>query len=97
MTRDEYNILREHGDRLLAIEKSLLELPDIIGKKVTAAVKECREEAEVHREKVDCLWAEHQHGEGARGLLSNLGRTAAVTIGVVGTIVGILGAILALT
>lgn len=97
MTRQEYDILREHGDRLLAIEDSLRELPNIIGSQVKNAVKECREEAEAHRQKVDCLWVEHQHEEGAKGLLSNMGRTAVVTIGVLGTLVGILGAILALT
>ena len=97
MTRDEYNILKEHGDRLLAIEESIRKLPGAIATEVKGAVRDCRAETEVHRKKVDLMWVEHQREEGAKGLLSNMNRSAVAIIGVLGTIIGIVGTVAALT
>lgn len=71
MTREEYNILRDHGDRLGRLEENLGDLresvaalpgviSDDVALKVTDAVAACRAESEERRTKVAMLWSERE-------------------------------------
>jgi hypothetical protein len=100
VTRDEYGVLKEHGERLLAIEDVLRELPDRIAErmevKVAKGIASCRERETERHEQHDILWEQHQRAVGVRGLLSNVSRRTTIIISSIGGLVGIAGAVVAL-
>ena len=100
MTRQEYDILREHGERLLAIDESLRELPNQIADrmeiKVTKAIASCREQSEERHAHIDYLWERHQRKQGARGLLAAVSKRTSFIIGSVGGVAGVAAVLFAI-
>ena len=100
MTRQEYDILREHGERLLAIEDGLRELPgriaDRMKVKMATAIASCREQHDEDETRLDELWEGHLHEQGARGFLATASKRTSFIIGSVGGIVGVAGVLCAI-
>ncbi len=101
MTRQEYDILREHGERLITLEtgmgdirERLAALPGIIaedvGDKVAAAVRACRAEGETNRQRLDELWEARQQGKGVRSFWSTLGKVLAALCALAGLVTAML-------
>ena len=100
MTKQEYDILREHGERLLHIDKALMDLPNQIAErmevKVANALASCREAHAEDEEHLDELWAQHQHEQGAKGLIDRVSTRTSFLIGVGGGLLAIVATVLAI-
>lgn len=100
MTRQEYDILREHGERLLAIENALRELPQLISErmeiKVTDAIASCRESHKESDEHISRLWEQHHQEKGASKLIDRVSTRTSFIIGSIGTVIAIAATVLTL-
>ena len=100
MTRAEYDILREHGERLLHIDKMLRELPTQIAErmevKVATALASCREAHAEDEARLDELWEQHQHEEGAKGLIDRVSARTSFLIGAGGGALAIVATAIAI-
>jgi hypothetical protein len=101
VTREEYNVLKEHNSRLIAIEDTLRDLPNQIADrmevKVASALTSCREQHEEDEAHLDELWAHHQKNQGAQGFVQQASGRVSFIVGTIASTLAIVLAIVALT
>lgn len=88
-------IMRYLVTQAMTTEDILDDLPETIAEAVAEATGNCRASMATQREQLSILWREHEQRQGVRGAIGTTSRVVAWTIGILGTLVGILSAALA--